>query len=157
MKNNLLFSVMVAASLLTLAFSSTSYADAMALDDNALYQVEGKAGAGCPGHPNPGNCWVVSSNPPIWTFDVTVMQTGLDSNANVQWGVEQWTDYHTTDVSYTKGGNRFDGSAAAVCAWCTTINNGIFWGALGQTATRVGTVYGDLTAVGYGTFAAAGF
>jgi hypothetical protein len=139
MKNKLLFSGMAATALLTAAVTATSYAAPVAMSDNALDQITGKA-----------NTTTASQ------LDISVAFTGSDASANVQWAYYQWYDVHSNDNSGVKGGNRFDGASSAVQASVSELNNAIFWGGLGQNALNTGTL-GSGANMSYGTFAGGGF
>ena len=141
MKSKLLYSGMAAASLLTAAFNATSHADSVVASDEDLDQIAGKA----------GNRFYTN-----FQFKVYLAFTGIKADDNVQWGIEQWSDNHATDVSVGKAANHYDGTSSTFQAVVTEMNNAIFWGGLGQNALDVGSMSGG-TQLAYGVFADGGF
>ena len=138
MKNKLLFAGMAAATLLTAAVQAAP----AVVGDAEMDAIAGKAN---------------TAGSTTATIGVTASMSG-DNSANIQLGFYQWSDDHTADGSFVKGGNRTDGTVSNVQANAVTENNAFYWGGLGQNALTTAGTIGDVTVnMGYGTFGNGGF
>ena len=150
MKNNLLLCTISATSLFAVALNVSSRAESVPVDDETLGLIDGKCGA-----PGAGNYYCVGGGV-NYNAKVYLALTGTNANANVQWGIEQWSDTHASDGSNVKGGNDFDGSSSTVNFSVHSANNAMMWGGIGQNALTVGSMSSGSN-MAYGTFANEGF
>ena len=140
MKKNRLFAGMVSAVLLTVAVPA-SHAAPIALSDDALEAISGKAGS-----------FVTSDS-----LDISVALDGDHHSSNIQWGMYQWFDDHTSDQSQAKGGNQFDGAQSNVQGQVSTMNNALFWGSLGQSNLNASSIGNGGSNKAYATMSVGGF
>ena len=126
--------------------SAPVFADTVALSDDAMDAIAGKA-----------NTYDFQSD------QSATLSVGDDGSANIQFDWYQWTDDHSTDGSLDKGANNQSGASSNVQSTITTTANGIIWGALAQNTLvndegsgSVG-VAGTQSNMSYGVFANGGF
>lgn len=126
--------------------SAPVFADTVALSDDAMDAIAGKA-----------NTYTFTSD------QNATLAVGDDGSANIQFDWYQWTDDHSTDGSLDKGANNQSGASSNVQSTITTTANGIIWGALAQNTlvNDEGTgglgVAGTQSNMSYGVFANGGF
>lgn len=86
--------------------------------------------------------------------------TSINSTANVQLGMVQWSDDHSADTSNHKGSNDQSGTNSQVQAHITAEANAIAWGSIAQSVLHnVGTTVlnGPETNRAYSVFVDGGF
>lgn len=109
---------MAFATVLTMALSLPALANPLALSDNQLDVVSGKANTSTVGG-----------------IDITSISGLTGVAGNVQVGYYQWDDDHSADASTNKGGNLQSGDNSMVQQNASVLANQMAWGGASQSVT----------------------